>query len=70
MATVTVSSKSGLMNALNSADAGDRIVLQGGNYGSLTLNGNSKAEDYKFEDITIVSERRQQPCHLRHGQPD
>ena len=62
MATVSVSSKSGLMAALNSADAGDRIVLQAGNYGSLSLNGNSQQEDYTFAGVTIASASDSNPA--------
>ena len=62
MATVTVSDKSELMKALNSADAGDRIVLQSGNYGSLSLNGNSQTADYTFDGITIASADASRPA--------
>jgi len=49
------------MDALNSADGGDRIVLKAGNYGELNLSGSSRQNDYTFEDITIVSENRNSP---------
>ena len=65
MATVTVSNKSGLMKALNSADAGDRIVLKAGNYGELSLNASSRQNDYTFDDITIASESRSNPARLQ-----
>ena len=55
MATVSVSNASGLRNALASAERGDVLLLAGGNYGSLGLNGNSRVADYTFDGLTIKS---------------
>ena len=42
MATVSVSNAAELREALNSAERGDVLLLAGGNYGSLGLNGSSR----------------------------
>ena len=62
MATVSVSSASELQKALDNASKGDVLVLDSGNYGTLSLNGNSQKNDYKFDDITITSKSASNPA--------
>lgn len=62
MATVSVSSASELQKALDNASKGDVLVLDSGNYGTLSLNGNSRQADYKFDDITITSKTASNPA--------
>jgi hypothetical protein len=62
MATVSVSNASDLQRALDSAARGDVIVLDGGNYGSLSLNGSSRRADYTFDDLTIKSRSGSDPA--------
>lgn len=62
MATISISNKSELQKALDNASRGDKLVLDSGNYGTLSLNGNSKKADYKFDDITITSKDESKPA--------
>ena len=62
MAIVSVSDASELKKALDSASRGDKIVLDPGNYGTLSLNGSSRKADYKFDDITITSKSGSKPA--------
>ena len=62
MAIVSVSNASQLQKALDSAGRGDKIVLDAGNYGSLSLNGNSNKADYKFDGVTIASKSKSNPA--------
>jgi hypothetical protein len=60
MATVTVSNSSQLKSALTSAKGDTTIVLEGGDYGTLNINGNSPS--YKFSDLTITSKSNSKPA--------
>jgi hypothetical protein len=62
MATVSVSNASELRQALDSAERGDTLVLDGGNYGSLSLSGSSQKADYTFDDLTIRSRSGNDPA--------
>ena len=62
MAIVSVSNATELKKALDTAERGDEIVLASGNYGTLSLNGNSQKSDYKFADLTITSKSASNPA--------
>ncbi len=64
MATFTVSSSAGLKSALGSARGGDTILLKGGDYGRVDLNG-KQMPDLKFSsNVTIASAEAKNPAVL------
>lgn len=64
MATYNVSGQAQLSSALSSARSGDKIMLSGGNYGTLDLNGGRSAQsNLKFGgEVTIASASSSNPA--------